>query len=381
MRFNPCNRVAAMLLPAALLLAQVKPSKSVAGTVTGFKIDAHTGAILVRPDNADVSTIPFSAETEVVRVAPGAHDLTKAEPARITDIVTGDRVLVSFVRGMTEARRIVLVTATDIAKRNEAARMEWQTHGVAGIVASTDGNKIMLRAGQQTVTVSTDEHTTIRRYAPDSVRFRDAVFSSVSQIAPGDQLQARGDKSRDEPAVYQRGEDSNKDGLAVKAQEVVFGTFLTKAGTITAVEPQANRVTIRELDRNQPLTIKLTTDSRVRMVPDIHTMMSRMHGGGRDGDMPPEAGPRGMAQAIDRAPAAKIEDLKPGMTVAVTSTKGAANNEITAIVLLANADFIVQMIQAAAHGGQAPNGMPMEEVLRRHGVAPGGSFTLPAIIP
>lgn len=44
-----------------------------------------------------------------------ARDLSKAEPARITDIVTSDRVLLSFVQGMTAATRIVLVTASDIA--------------------------------------------------------------------------------------------------------------------------------------------------------------------------------------------------------------------------------------------------------------------------
>jgi hypothetical protein len=214
------------------------------------------------------------------------------------------------------------------------------------------------------------------------VRFADAVFSNVAQIAPGDQLQARGEKSKDEPAVYQRGEDSNKERLAVKAQEIVFGTFLTKAGTITAVDPEANRVTIRELATNQPLTIKLTADSRLRMVPDMHTIMSHMHGGPHDGAGPPEGGGRGMAQMIDRAPAAKIEDLKPGITVVVTSTKGATSDEITAIVLLANADFIVQMMQAATHGGQPPNGMPnMDEILKRHGAVPGGGFTVPAIIP
>jgi hypothetical protein len=361
-----------LLLTAASLPAQTKPSKtrpskSVAGTVAGFKVDARTSAILVKPDNGGISTIPFSPETEVIRVAPGARDLSKAEPTRITEIVTGDRVLVSFVPGMTEARRIVLVTATDIAKRNEASRLDWQTRGVAGVVTSANGNQIMLRAGQQVVTVTTDEHTVIRRYAPDSVRFSDAVFSSFSQIAPGDQLQARGEKSGD--------------GHELKAQEIVFGIFLTKAGTIAAVDPQANRITIRELATNQPLTIKLTADSRLRMVPDdVHTAMSNMHGSAHDGP-PPEGGLRGMAQMIDRAPAAKIQDLKPGMTVVVTSTKGAASNQVTAIVLLANADFVVQMMQAAAHPGQ-PNGMPgMDEMLRRHGVTPGGGFTLPAIIP
>ena len=89
-----------------------------------------------------------------------------------------------------------------------------------------------------------------------------------------------------------------------------------------------------------------------------------------------------MAQMIDMVPPATIDDLKPGRTVVVTSTKGAASNEITAIVLLANADLVIQMIHAA-EGKQAEHGGPvMEEMLRRHGVTPGaGGMTLPGIIP
>ena len=115
---------AAILLTVALLPGQIRPSKSVAGTVTGFKVDAHTSAILLQADDGGVRAIPFVPETEVIRIAPGDHDLAKGEPARVTDVVTGDRVLVSFVQGMAEARRIVLITATDIttqAQRSEQA--------------------------------------------------------------------------------------------------------------------------------------------------------------------------------------------------------------------------------------------------------------------
>jgi hypothetical protein len=368
MTFTAYKNVAVvMLLSVALLPGQSQPSKSLAGTVTGFQVDAHTRAILVEADNGGVSAIPFAPETEVVRVAPGDHELTKGEPGHITEILTGDRVLVSFVQGMTEARRIVLITATDIAKRNEANRLNWQNRGVAGVVASTNGNQIHLRAGQQNLTVTIDSQTIVRRYAPDSVRFADAGFSNVAQIVPGDQLQARGEKS--------------DDGLTVKAQEIVFGTFLTKAGTITAVDPAANRVTIQELATKQPLRINLTADSRLRMVPDVHTMMDRVLGGAQPREEGPSEGPGGMAKMIDKAPPAKLEDLKLGGTIVVTSTKGKVNDEVTAIVLLANADFIVQMMQAA-QGGHAPIGMPnMDEILKRHGVGAGGSFTLPAIIP
>jgi hypothetical protein len=48
---------------------------------------------------------------------------------------------------------------------------------------------------------------------------------------------------------------------------------------------------------------------------------------------------------LERLPQAKFEEFAPGETVIVSSTKGAVANEITAITLLGNAAFLVQMAQ------------------------------------
>jgi hypothetical protein len=37
----------------------------------------------------------------VVAVTPGEHDLAKAKPAAITDIVLGDRIMATYVAGLT----------------------------------------------------------------------------------------------------------------------------------------------------------------------------------------------------------------------------------------------------------------------------------------
>ena len=59
---------------------------------------------------------------------------------------------------------------------------------------------------------------------------------------------------------------------------------------------------------------------------------------------------------LERMPLAKLEDLKAGETIVVSSTKGAKSNEVTAIMMLANADGILQMI-AAQSGGARGAGM------------------------
>jgi len=70
-------------------------------------------------------------------------------------------------------------------------------------------------------------------------------------------------------------------------------------------------------------------------------------GGGRPGG--------DMASMLERMPPAKVEDIKVGESIVVSSTVGAKADEITAITLLANADMIIAMAQrqAGAAGGAA----------------------------
>jgi hypothetical protein len=139
---------------------------------------------------------------------------------------------------------------------------------------------------------------------------------------------------------------------------VVFGTFVTKAGTITAINPDTKEVTIAELGTNKPLTIKFTADSQIKKMPNMAGMMM-----GRGGA--PQAGPPGggqhmpdLAQMLEHMPAAKLDELKAGEKIVVSSTKGAKPDEITAIMLLGNADMLIQMAtvpsgRGAGGAGQA----------------------------
>ena len=74
-----------------------------------------------------------------------------------------------------------------------------------------------------------------------------------------------------------------------------------------------------------------------------------------------------------------VDDLKPGGTVIITSTRGRNPVEVTAIRVLANVDSLIQM--AMAHGG-APTENPLDAINRMHGglfSGPGG-VSLPAIL-
>ena len=332
------------LVPA---IAQTAP-KAVLGTVTAFQ--PEQAAFVVKADAGESVTVKLTSDTVVERVAPGEKSLKNATPISATQIAVGDKVLVSWMPNGTDARRIVVMAAADIGKRDEADRQDWTKRGVSGVVTAKNGSEITLRvralpsgggAAAPGTTVVLSEKTIFRRYAPDSVKFVDAKKSSLTEVSVGDQLRARGVKT--------------PDGLKVTAEEIVFGTFLTKAGPITAINVEGRGITIKDLVTNKPLVVKMGPDSQIKKFPDVQTvMMSGWAGRGPAPQVAPGAGAPGtmrgtmpdISQMLEHLPPAKLEDLKAGDTIVVSSTKGVTADQVTAITLIANAGTLVQMAQA-----------------------------------
>jgi hypothetical protein len=346
------------------VLAQNYSLKSFVGTVMAFKPEA--GDLEIKPDNAPSVSLKLSAKTLALRVAPGEKDLKKADAIKFTDLAAGDRVLVTFDPSTTEVRRVIVMSSTDIDKRNEVDRQDWAKRSISGIVVAKNGSQITLRIrsiqGPVQATVTVGERTSFKRYAPDSVKFADAKPSTLDEISVGDQLRARGQKS--------------EDGLKVVAEEAVFGTFVTRAGSVTSVNTQANEITVKELGTGKSLIIRLTADSQLKKMPNFGGMMpgggppgfssggeNRSAGGSSAAGVPRAgvggpSGPRDLSQMLERMPAATIDELKPGETIVVSSTKGAQDDQITAIMLVANADMLIRMASlqsGGARAGQANN--------------------------
>ena len=359
-----------ILVILLLAMAQTAPPKFVVGTVAGFKVES--AEIQVKPDNGDAVSVKITPDTQALRVPPGEKDLKKATPIKVTDVAAGDRVLVNLAVGVYEARRIVVMSSSDIAKKNEADSLDWVKRGLAGIVASKSGNEITLRKrsmqGEVKMTVTVNPGAQLRRYAPDSVRFADAKTSSVAEINVGDQLRARGQKS--------------EDGLKVAADEIVFGTFVTKAGPITAVNVEAKEITVKDLTTGKPLAIKLTGDSQVKKLPDFAAMMP--HGAGPGGNVAIASAthaahaPPDLTQMLERIPPSKFEDLKAGEMVVVSSTKGASSDRITAIMLVGNAGMLIQMASRPAAGAAVGAGPSMMGAGMSGGLS---GLNIPGMIP
>ena len=354
----------ALLIAAAAAFAQPKP---VAGTVADFR-----GAmeLVVRTDSGPTASVKFSPDTQVLRVPPGERDLSKAKPAEATGILLGDRILASYVEGMKEARRIIVITADEITRRNEKERLDWSKRGFSGTVVAMNSNEITIEArtpmGPATTVVALTSDTRVRRYAPDSVKFTEALPSSAAEIAMGDQFRTRGNKSADSKLI---------------AEDVVFGTFLTKIGTVLSIDAGGRRIRIQDLATGVPLTIKLIADSKIKVMPQMREMRSAPAGSSHD------APPPGATQAFDpiklveQLPVARLDEIKVGSGVVVTSTRGSKPDEVTAITLIGNSDALIQMAQSAAAGKKGVT--VMDALGQMHGGMLSGpsGFSLPAMIP
>jgi len=348
--------IAAAVFCAAALLAQQQ--KSILGTVTEFKMSSLE--IGLRADTGAATYFKISPDTEVLQVQPGERDLGNAKSVHLTDLSLDDRVMVTFAPGMPEARRIVLISATDISKRNEAERLDWQKRGLSGTVTAIHGNEITL----QEITLVVTPKTMVRRYAPDSAKFADAQWSTIAGIAVGDQVRTRGNKS--------------EDGTRLTADDLVYGTFRSAIGMITAVDAEAHKITITDLATNQPLTIRVTADTQLKEMPDFRGMF-------KNGSPAEHAGPVGkvvsdpqkldVAKLLEMLPLTKFETLKVGGAVMVTS------NQATATRIISNVNFLIETAKAAGE----QNGMTtMETISKMHGGAlagSGGGLNLPAIVP
>src|SRR5258707_601555 len=99
-----------LLVGLAPVMAQTVP-KFIVGAVDGF--NAESAEIRVKPDGGEIVSLKVTSGTQVLRVAPGEKDLKKAEPIKITDVTSGDHVLVNLMPDAFEARRIVVMLSAD----------------------------------------------------------------------------------------------------------------------------------------------------------------------------------------------------------------------------------------------------------------------------
>jgi len=361
---------------------------SVLGKVT--EINPAAGTLSVKTDAGSVVLVNTSEKTTFDRMPPGETDRTKAIKTSLTELTVGDGVYVrGFVaadRKSVPAQQIVVVSQSDIAKKQEKERLEWRRRGISGIVASTNPTtkevtitSRSLMGGPQSIVIPISDKTKVLRYPPDSIpKYSDAKRSSFEEVKVGDQLRALGDKSTD--------------GLRLTPEEVVFGTFKIAGGTVTAVDPATNTITMNDLQTKKPMTVVLKPDTVVRRFTG---MMGGPGGPPAGGGAPPQgqaqgpgaaqrpggsASPQGQAQGpgaaqrpgggpggpaggagpsmadmIERLPTIAISEIKVGDMIIMSTLPGADQNRLTAVSMVTGVEPLLMMLaQRQAGGGAQP---------------------------
>lgn len=318
-------------------------------------------------------TVTVSSAANILEVAPGSHDLKSATPAHLSDIAVGDKVLVTGTAGdmgtALTAQRIIVMKSAAIAETHAAESAAW-AQGGGGIVKSVDASAgtLTVSSGLKTVTVQTAPATVVRRYADGSVRFEDAVASSIGAIQVGDQLRVRGTKSAD--------------GSSMTADEIVTGSFRNFSGTIASLDGASSTLTLKDLATKKTVTVAVTPNSDVRRLPPeaATRMAARLRGaagaagaGAKNnagGTQAPESGERragragmDLSQMLSRLPTETLAGLKTGEAVMIVAT-ASQSGKATAVTLLVGVEPILAAQPAGESmtlspwsvGGGAPEG-------------------------
>jgi hypothetical protein len=386
MRFAVISFLLLISFAALSVFAQpTEPPK--ASLIPGEVVSISDSTIVIKTKDAQLN-VELSAKTEFKRVAAEKPSITSATPALLTDLSVGDKVIVSGFfgedRSKLPARTVYLMSHVDLEKKQASDAARWTTRGISGKVASVNpavgqiAVEVRTLMGSTTTMVSVKEGAIFKRYAPNSVKYNEAVASSLLEIKPGDMLRAVGDKSAD--------------GLSFSAEEVLTGAFQTIAGTVKSIDAAKNEIVITNLQTNKVVTIALATASTMKKFPEEFAQrMVQFGGAGANGQRPggaqgapagqqnPNSGQPGgnggqpggpgrmmmgqggrgggIDEMLDRFPTITAADLKVGDMIAVSSTKNGAIDHINAIKLLAGVEPFVRAAQASGNlRGQGQGG-------------------------
>ena len=346
-------------------------------------IDAPSKLVTIKTDAGNTVLVLYTDKTTYKKLAPGETSLTTATDITFADVAEGDRIwargTVAEDKKSVSAQQIVVMTKGDLAKKQEAERLEWRRRGILGVIASLkpDTKEITITsrtlAGTQSVIIPVTDKTDMRRYAPDSIKFSDAKPSAFDELKVGDQLRALGDRA--------------EDGTHFAPQKVVTGSFRTVYGTVTAVDPATGEIKINEEAKKQALAIVIKPDSVLRKFPaDMAAMMGGMGrgpGAGAPGGQAPQGGGQGQRpqgaggpgaaggpsgpggrpgggpninDMLERLPTITVAEVKVGDKIIVSSTQGVDPTRLTAISLVSGADTLLAMLAPRPQPGQAtPN--------------------------
>jgi hypothetical protein len=367
--------------------------KPVVGTVTAA--DSTTRSLTVKADDGSETKVVVAEGARVAQIPPGETSLQNAKPAELSAVTSGDRVLArgTVANNVLTANLIVLMSKTDIAKKQQQEQTLWATKGISGIVTAVDkaGRTVTVNSrgadGVKSVQITLTEKTSLKRYAEGSVKYADAKASTLDEVEVNDQVRALGSRS--------------EDGASYSAEQLISGAFRNMAVTVRSINATEGWMEVTDLDTKKPVIVRLSKETNLKKLPDMAAQMMAMAmnggfaamrgmGGGapgapgamgmRPGSPPASAsgspssaspsagasrggppaagGPPGgmrrggdmMGMVIDRSPAIQLTDLKKDDPLILSVSKTKEANRVVAITVLAGVEPI---LATPANGSRA----------------------------
>lgn len=375
-------KIAILAVCSFSLMAQAP--KPVVGTVVAADGAART--LSIKADDGTETKVKVADTAKVSQIPPGETSLQNAKPAELNAVSAGDRVLARgpIADGIMNATLIVLMSKTDIAKKQQQEQTLWATKGVTGIVTAVDKEAQIVTInsrgadGVKPVKVSLNEKASVKRYAEGSIKFSDATSSSITDIDVNDQVRALGTRS--------------EDGLSYKADQLISGAFRNMAVTVKSVDAANGMLEVIDLDTKKPVFVKVGKDTNVKKLPEMAATMMAMSinggfagmGAGRPGGAAASGAPAGMGMrppqaagaaatgapggspagmggmrrpggdmmgmAIDRSPVIQLSELKKDDPLILSVSRTKEPNRVVAITILAGVEPI---LATPANGSRA----------------------------
>ncbi len=337
-------QLGACLVAASIGFAQ-GPQATGTGRLVGTisLVDAASRELTVKPDTGGAKRrVAVSPEASVLRIAPGEKDLARAQKITFLEIEAGDRVLIRgtpATDGSLHANSVVVVSKGDLALKQEAERAEWRNRGISGKVSAIDPARreitvaAMAHSAPASTTLRLAPNVIQKRYRPDSVRFTEALPSTLADIRIGDQLHALG--------------ENGSDGV-FEAQQIVSGSFRTFIAVIAAADPAGRVLSVEETGGKEQIQVHIGQDCVLRrLTPEASRQL------GMDGNRKPEetGGAKdrasGMQSILERMPSMLAEQLKSGDALIIAASVNPGKGPLFAFAILGGAEPLLAQSDSA----------------------------------
>lgn len=361
-----------VLLTNLLIAAQTADVGIKPNYAGGEVVGVESGKIVLRTKDGAIDVMLATA-TEYKRIPPENPTLKAAVAASLSDIGTGDKLLVtgavSSDKKQIPAKIVYLMSKADIAQKQSKEAEEWQKRGITGRATKVDFQTsqvtIVVRgaAGETAVVVSPKDNAKFMRYVPDSIKYSEAKPSNIREIFVGDIVRALGDRS--------------ENGMSFQAERVLSGAFQTVGGTIKSVDAAKNEIVIENIQTKKDVTIVVGNSSTLKKYPaEMAQRMAQFQAMRANGGQPPQGGGQAQGQRpnqpgqgggggmrggdindmFERLPVVTLAELKAGEMIAVSSTRGDNPARITAIRLLSGVEPFLKTQQISGGRGRGGQG-------------------------